>query len=125
MEDTQSSLLILKKNQLISYYIIFILIAKLHKDYWGGWTKESFKIKYIKEFSKLSGPMVISYTLKNIGGSVITIATGRLPPINLATSSVLVQLLGILDGLISGIEVMTETRVGYYLGKGSKKYTKQ
>ncbi|KAH3761092.1 multidrug and toxin extrusion protein 1 [Pelomyxa schiedti] len=97
-----------------SVLIPYIIIRKLHRQMWGGFSRECFK--NWKEFLFLGLPGAFMTCAEWWAFEIMTILSGLLGTVSLASNVVIMNTYGIFFMIPLGMSVVSATRVGNALG---------
>eukprot|EP01135_Chromosphaera_perkinsii_P002714 Nk52_evm82s226 gene=Nk52_evmTU82s226 len=97
--------------------VIYIQYTGIHKETWGGWSKQA--LKGWGQFLKLAIPGMLMTCSEWWAFEAMTLGAGTFGEIQLNAQSVVMQIISISSMVPLGIAVASTIRVGKYLGSGN------
>lgn len=108
----------------VAYYsmllvlLFFVLRLGLHRQTWGGWSRESFRAW--KPYLSLALPGLVMLSMEWVAFEVMTLLSGLLPDpeVSLAAQNAIMSVLTMLFMIPLGVSTSASARVGQFLGDG-------
>jgi len=111
--------------QLFLFCLYCIKIKGYHKDYWGGWSKESISPDRMRIFLALGVPTGLSSVVDWGSGALAGSFSGLCGVQVAAGQNVLTNLFSLTYSTVSGFSTATQIRLARYLGEGKPEAAKR
>ncbi|KYR00211.1 multi antimicrobial extrusion family protein [Tieghemostelium lacteum] len=113
-------------SRIMAFFLMLIIIKvfQLHKETWGGWSKEIFRWHGYKEYLKLGIPASIQHASEGWGFEILTILAGLIGAAELDAHSVVYNFTMLTYQFPSAIGTAVSVRVGQLLGQGNERRAK-